>query len=167
VVLLLAAAFVIGLLSAQAAMAAAGDLDPSFGDAGTLLAYSVGGNTAFCCRAAPYPGSKVVALAHFYNSPTVSVMRFDPDGSLDRTFNPGGPTPGIASVTFGGDVSNQPDVGAVAVDSAGRVDITEELFVSNNPTVGIARLTSAGALDGGFNQTGIVQSTLGFSAAVP
>jgi uncharacterized delta-60 repeat protein len=167
VVLLLAAVLVAGLLGPQKATAAAGDLDPSFGNGGTLLADVVGGTTAFCCRVAAYPGGKVLALAHFQNNPTVSVMRFDSDGSLDRTFNPAGPMPGIASVTFGAEVSNQPDGGAIAVDSAGRVVVTEELFVSNNPTLGIARLTPGGAPDSGFSQTGTVQSTLGFTDAIP
>lgn len=161
--LAITAGVVPAFLIASAALAAAGDLDPTFGDAGTLLAYRAGGTSTFCCRVAAYPGGKIVALAHTADSPTVAVIRLNADGSLDRSFN----ATGVATLTFEGDVNNQADLGAIAVDPSGHVVVSESISVSGNRTAVIARLTAAGQLDGAFGHGGIVQSTLGFTDAEP
>ena len=133
--LVLALALPAGLFAdtPRPALAAAGDLDPSFGTGGkvvTDLGLSVGG-TAMAIQA----DGKIVALGG-------GLVRYTPNGSLDPSFGTGGkviPTEGNLVA-----VQLQPDGHIVAAGSAGAI-----VFGVGTVTFALLRYNPDGTLDRG------------------
>src|SRR5689334_18039849 len=100
------------LLPVGRALAAPGDLDTSFSSDGFDVR-NIASDDRGADVAIDHHGRIVVAGTRFFgSSPDFAVARYNPDGTLDTTFNAAG-TPGVKVVTFGGsDV-----VTGVAVDA--------------------------------------------------
>ncbi|HYH68891.1 MAG TPA: hypothetical protein VD866_29630 [Urbifossiella sp.] len=140
--------------------APAGDLDPTFGFAGTgrsVFPFDEDGFTRFDARdSAIQPDGRLVVVGIVRGASAgignrVGVIRLTADGKgLDPTFSANG------MLAFGGSLADVGSPDGVAVDSLGRILITggeDGLFApgSNNYLV---RLTPAGDLDTSFNAAG-------------
>ncbi len=91
-----------------------------------------------------------------------AVARYNPDGSLDKTFN----STGLVTTDFAGRTD---DASAVAVQPDGKIVVVGTVQVGSSSYVfGVARYNSNGTLDTTFNGTGKVTSMVtpsGFSIA--
>src|SRR5437867_9125466 len=74
-----------------AARANPGDLDPSFGTGGQAISPILSGYDVACALVLQ-PDGKLVAAGHAYNANnnTLALVRYNADGSLDRSFGTGG-----------------------------------------------------------------------------
>jgi uncharacterized delta-60 repeat protein len=126
----LIAAFMISTL----ALAAEGDLDPTFGSNGSVL-IGLDGLSGGGVNVVPQPDGKIV-IAGSGNAPILA--RFNLDGALDTTFGTGGK----ANLPFDGVVARQPN-GKLVVGGG----------INNG--FGLARYTSSGILDTTFGTNGI------------
>jgi len=86
-----------------------------------------------------FAGNLVVA-GRLFDAPTVG--RYLPSGTLDPTFNPGGPLPGTQQLPFGGEAN------AVVIDAAGNLVIVGR--EGNNNRFFVARFEPDGDLDTTF-----------------
>jgi uncharacterized delta-60 repeat protein len=131
-----------GLSTGDAARAAAGDLDPSFGNAGivelNLAAGSTTGEAAYDVRL--QSDGTIVTMGRGTNS--VRLSRFLANGSFDGTFGSGG----TIVHTFSGLVAG----GSLAIDGSGRLLVAGALVVDDDRDVFVARFTPAGAIDSSF-----------------
>jgi uncharacterized delta-60 repeat protein len=143
--------------TALPAAAAAGALDPNFGQRGivTVASDSSGGSVAAPSAMLVQPDGKILVVDGS------EILRFNPDGSLDPGFGNGGrvATPLDADVSLGADAALQPD-GKIVV--AGRisvgVDRTDVLVMRFNPD---------GSPDISFGSNGqVVTDPTGDSSAV-
>lgn len=145
----------------QAARAADGELDPTFGSGGKVLTDLSGGVDSLN-EIALQPDGKIVA-AGFYRlsngNAHIELARYNSDGSLDSTFGTGGKVTTIVS-TFGetaNDVVIQPDGKIVIVGSV-------KTPVSGDPAFLAIRYNSNGSLDKSFGSGGIVITNIGDNA---
>jgi uncharacterized delta-60 repeat protein len=129
--------------SAGVAHAAAGELDPSFGDGGTKL-------LPFFAR--PYetlvqPDGKIVLVGEYNQPGNFVVWRLNSDGSPDRTFD----GDGTAIADFG--AKDRP--AAAALQEDGRLVVAG--YTTNDgelPRVAVARFDTDGSLDETFDGDG-------------
>ena len=89
-----------------------------------------------------------------------AVVRFRTDGTLDPSFNPNGPRPGvvITGVSSGFDVNFR-----VAIDRQGRILAAGDAFVGVGAglfDIMLSRYLSDGTLDGSFGNAGVVLTNL-------
>ena len=106
------------------------------------------------------PYGRIVDSSTFFDSQGVrnaAVARLNVDGTLDTTFNPGGPTPGIVIVpgTTGGqfwDGEIEPDGKIVAVGLVQASGSPNEMLLT--------RLNADGSLDASFGSSGVVLEAL-------
>src|SRR5689334_18924613 len=93
-------------ITCQLAQAAAGDLDPTFGTAGTVMT-DISRSTDLANAVAVQPDGKLVVVGQTYKHNDYStedfvVTRYNPNGTLDSTFGSGGRVrtdfPGLAAV---------------------------------------------------------------------
>jgi uncharacterized delta-60 repeat protein len=126
-------------LSPAAALAAPGDLDPSFdGDGKLALPFYAEPKAVFT-----QPDGKILVAGTA--SEDFAVWRFNDDGSPDRSF--GGD--GAAAVGFGG----RDELRAAALQPDGKIVLVGAIDVSSSPAV--ARLTAEGELDATFAPGGL------------
>jgi uncharacterized delta-60 repeat protein len=138
-----------------------GSLDSTFGAGGIALTHDnlnfrVNGQLAI------QPDQKIIIVGTAHPTPTatdlaVAVARFNVDGSLDTTFNPSGPDPGIATVS-----SSTPSPGkgigaqAAAVQSSdGKIIITGSTINTPPSQSLLARFNPDGSLDTTFASGGV------------
>ena len=128
----------------------AGDLDPTFGVGGKVLAQNVGFPVA---DIAVQPNGKIIAVGRLNND--FAVARLNPDGKLDRTFGSGD---GVAQADFGGDrgdfantVAIQPN-GKIVV--GGRLDDSSFTSLADIGGFAVARFNTDGTLDNSFDGNG-------------
>ena len=126
------------MVAAGAALAAPGDLDPSWNGNGKLL-YAAGNDPTVQFDAAAFDAHGLVLVAGVGHG-NMEVMRFEKDGTLDRTFASDG-----VFRTGGGLPS------AIATDSEGRILIASS---QNGSAVRAWRLTPSGQLDTSFHSQG-------------
>jgi uncharacterized delta-60 repeat protein len=132
------------VLESRDVPAVIGALDPSFGAGGKVTA----AGDPFTGVALQSDG-RIVAVGTSGNN--FFVARYNPNGSLDTSFN----GTGAQTIDFGGnDHAN-----AVAIEPNGKIVIVGSTSASTN--VAVARLTSTGALDTTFNSTGKLSIDLG------
>ena len=145
------------------AAAAPGDLDPSFGTSGKVL-QAAGARNAGINAAVKQPDGKIVvagfaeqSASEPYNSDFL-VARFNANGTLDTSFNPGGATPGIQTTPMGNGAADDTAY-AVALGPDGTIYVAGA--TNHSPPAGgassdfaVARYTSAGAPDPGFAEDG-------------
>lgn len=139
---------------AGSALAAPGDLDPSFGNAG-LVTTDFGGRGDFGLAVALQSDGKIVAAGNSSStagafSLSFAVARYNPNGTLDPTFGSGG----TVLTGFGGSLSAAADV---AVQPDGKILAVG--FVAGD--FGIARYNANGMLDPTFGTGGLVTTDFG------
>jgi uncharacterized delta-60 repeat protein len=146
------------LITSQIAQAAAGDLDPTFGTAGTLMT-DISRSTDIANAVAVQADGKLVVVGQTYKHNDYStedfvVTRYNTDGTLDRTFGSHGRVrtdfPGLAAVPSA--VVIQPD-GKIVVAGGAFPLFT---FLGNFELV---RYNPNGSLDASFGNGGIVTTT--------
>jgi uncharacterized delta-60 repeat protein len=144
--------------SVHMAVAAAGDLDPTFGAGGTLMT-DINRSTDIANAVAIQADGKLVVVGETYKNNDFStedfvVTRYNTDGTLDNTFGVRGRVrtdfPGLAAVPSS--VVIQPD-GKIVVAGGAFPLFT---FLGNFE---IVRYNANGSLDGSFGTGGIVTTT--------
>lgn len=152
----------VGIFGVAPALAAPGDLDPSFGNGGVVTTdWSANDSIediAIYPLGSPHAG-KIVAVgevATATKSQTFGVARYNPDGTLDAAFG----TDGLASAVFDSGFGSRAFSVALQDDDkivlAGNVIDTDPQGVGND--FGLARFNSDGSLDGGFGRGGMVRT---------
>jgi uncharacterized delta-60 repeat protein len=86
----------------SAASAAPGVLDPSFDPSGAPPGTAVVASPAAGTAVAVLSDGKIVTAGTDENADEFEVARYNADGTLDTTFDPGGPEPGIVTDTVAG-----------------------------------------------------------------
>jgi uncharacterized delta-60 repeat protein len=155
VLLTTASAALVVLLGGGSALAGAADLDTTFNGTGRVTT-PIGGSDDIATAAVVQPDGKLV-LAGYTDSggnQDVALVRYNPDGSLDTTFNGsgkvitpigGGPDYAVALVL-------QPDGRLVAAGGSSNGSDVDFALVRYNPN---------GSLDTTFNSTGKVTTPIG------
>jgi uncharacterized delta-60 repeat protein len=129
-------------VSAVAADAAPGDLDPSFdGDGKTSIDY---GGDDYANAVAVQPDGKIVLVGSGNANVDFAITRLNPDGSFDTSFD----GDGTVGIDFGGADSAQ----AVALAPDGRIVVAGGTSV--NFAMAVARLNTDGSLDASFDPGG-------------
>jgi uncharacterized delta-60 repeat protein len=132
-----------------------GSLDTSFGSNGNVIVSSLQG------RLAIQPDGKIVEVGGFWNSQQgvqdPAVARLDINGSLDATFNPNGPTPGVLVIVIAGTNGAVFENGVIQPD--GKIVAAG---TSTGPQMLLTRLNADGSLDPTFgsNANGVVLDSL-------
>lgn len=148
--------------SAIRAFAAPGDLDPTFGTGG-LVANSFGSSYSYGAWAiALQPDGKIVAVGDVDLGSTggdFAVMRLNPDGTLDSTFD------GDGKVTT--DFLGYQEAGrAVAIQNDGKIVVGGTVWNASYANFGLVRYNTNGSLDTSFNGTGKVITDWGLAASI-
>jgi uncharacterized delta-60 repeat protein len=154
----------LGLLFSAAGLreskAAAGDLDPRFGNGGKALT-DFSGNDDYAFAVAMQPDGKIVAAGQSGVYPLFhsALTRYNKNGRLDQTFGSGGKV--VAALDAGGD-----GLDALAIQPDGKI-VTAGSLIHDNFTVGfiLARFNTSGTLDQSFGNNGSIVTTFGDSSA--
>jgi uncharacterized delta-60 repeat protein len=133
---------------APPAVAAPGDLDPSFGGDGKVTT-SFGSGAALASGVVIQPDGKMV-VAGGAGDHTFALARFETDGTLDAGFG----TNGKVTVSFGGRACTGEETGA-AIDPIGRVVVAGSTGCRRG-RFALARFSPDGTLDGSFGGDGKV-----------
>ncbi len=130
-----------------------GSLDPGFGNSGTVITDVSGVDKALAV--ARQNDGKIVAVGECQSSSGVDIAlaRYNPDGSLDRTFGSGGKV-----VT---DLGGTDSTRAVVVQSDGKIVIG-----TGNGDFVLVRYNSDGTIDSSFGDSGKVVVDLGSADGV-
>src|SRR3954469_23987160 len=139
------------------ALAADGDLDPSFGTGGKVIT-DFNNSTEWLSRIALQPDGKIVAIGESSaptDFPKFALARYTPDGSLDATFGNGGKViTVIAQVReYAHGLVLLPD-GKIMI--SGSIDQPTE----SDTSFALLRYNSDGSLDTTFGQGGIVKTNI-------
>jgi uncharacterized delta-60 repeat protein len=149
---------VIALLP-SVAVAAPGDLDPSFGDSGHVTTV-VGSEDSSASDVLVLADGRIVVGG--YSGATgarqFTLARYDADGVLDATFGTGG----IVTTAIG--ATSQ--VAAILVQPDGMILAGGLADFGSGPRFALARYDSVGVLDPGFGTGGVVTTTIGSDAAL-
>jgi uncharacterized delta-60 repeat protein len=151
------AAFVLTcfIISSQAAQAAAGDLDPTFGNGGKVKT-DINRSTDIANAVAVQADGKLVVVGQTYQNNDYStedfvVTRYNPDGTLDNTFGSRGKVrtdfPGLAAVPS-----------AVVIQGDGKIVVAGGAFplFTFAGNFQLVRYNANGSLDTSFGNGGIV-----------
>ncbi|HEU4664518.1 MAG TPA: delta-60 repeat domain-containing protein [Dokdonella sp.] len=143
---------------ATTAIAAEGDLDPTFGDGGFRLAGILDGSAAIVAGMAVQPDGKIV-ICETEGSTALDffVARFTADGAVDTSFSFDGHT----TVDFSG---GSDTCSGLVVQSDGKIVVVGTTIPdqSSNSDFAIARLNSDGTLDTAAFGNGTGKSVVGF-----
>ncbi len=135
-----------------------GTLDLSFGSLGRVITAANGSGDDITTSIALAPDGKIVVAGYSVILPGIatfsSVVRYNPNGTLDTTFN----NSGKLLAGFGG---LDERVYSVAVQSNGKIVIGGTSNVSGASRFALARLNIDGSLDSTFNGTGIQATAFG------
>jgi uncharacterized delta-60 repeat protein len=136
-----------------------GTLDTSFG-AGGKVTTAVGSGNDEAYAVAVQPNGRIVTGGY---APTASnndflVARYNPNGTLDTTFNPGGTKPGTVTTDFGG---GNDAVNGIAVQPDGKVVAAGQAVPPLSlAEVALARYNADGSLDTSFGNGGKVTTSI-------
>lgn len=131
-----------------------------------LLFLEIRGNSSVAQSVAIDNNNKLVVGGFFDNGTNTdfALARYNPDGSLDTTFNENGPQPGIVVTDI---LGGNDEINAVVIDNNNNIVVagSSESFIDNiNGTaelsITVARYTPAGTLDTSFGVNGIVRTTI-------
>jgi len=132
-----------------------GSLDTGFGDKGIVTtAVGVVGNDA---RAVTVQGDGRIVLVGAATSivaPSFALIRYDPDGSLDTTFD----GDGIVTTDIG---VHQAFASAVAIQGDGKIVAVGDSYNGINPVFAVVRYNRDGSRDTTFDGDGIVTTSVG------
>jgi uncharacterized delta-60 repeat protein len=144
-------------VSVRVAHATDGGLDPTFGTDGRVLT-DFNNSQDFLYRVAVQPDGKIVAIGDSSgtSSPRFALARYNPDGSLDLTFGPGGK---VTTVLASGRESATgllllPDGKILISGSIDQPSLSDTSFA-------LVRYNSDGSLDTTFGQGGLVTTNVG------
>ncbi|MBV8361646.1 MAG: hypothetical protein JO189_27480 [Deltaproteobacteria bacterium] len=133
------------------AFAAAGSLDPTFGNRGKVLTSLHNCGTAICIAdpigAFLQPDGNIVVGVRS----AASVLRYLNNGSLDPNFGSNGVA--LVPKALGAEA-------AIILQEDGKIVVAGENAVTNGTAVTVARLNSNGTLDANFGSDGIAAATL-------
>lgn len=138
--------------------AAAGDLDPTFGNGGKVTTDFFGVNDPANAMVVQSDGK--IVLAGSYNSGAnqgFAVARYRINGGLDTTF--GGTGKVLTDFSGGGDGAF-----ALALQADGKIVAAGAAVIGGNSHFGLARYNSNGSLDASFGLGGKVTTDFGFGA---
>lgn len=160
-----AALATLAMLASHAAVAAEGDIDPSFGDAGLAMTGLIDVSAAVCGPLVQPDGKILVCNTRLANGSSGSdffVARFTADGQLDPTFSFDGKTTIDFDAGAGIDAA-----GAMALYPDGRIIVvgttaSSATFGSQTRDFAIARLLPDGGLDTSFG-SGTGKKTVAFN----
>ncbi len=146
------------LLLVSPALAAAGDLDPTFGSSGTVTTSLGSGDDVLVAVAIQPSDQKIVAVGHTASGSgdDWAVVRYNPNGTLDATFGSGG----IVTTSFG---SFTDHAHAVAIDAGGKIVVAGYADDGTSHDFAVARYTTTGSLDVSFGVGGIRTTSFGSS----
>jgi len=145
------------LLRLTPAVAASGDLDPSFGDGGVVTTSIARGSVVLALL--QQPDAKLVAAGDAGGD--FGLARYHLDGSLDTSFGTGGTVRTFLSPDSdaAAAIVQQSD-GKLVVAGATRI-VTE---FTSTPAIGLARYNGDGSLDATFGSGGVVVTNVGASS---
>ena len=145
-----------------------GTLDTTFDGDGKVTT-PIGTSTDQARSIAIQTDGKIIA-AGFSNNGTnndFALVRYNPDGSLDTTFNPTGPIPGIVTTPIG---SGNDQANAVAIQADGKIIAAGNSDIGTNTDFALVRYNPDGSLDTTFDGDGKVITPIGtgndFASAV-
>ncbi len=141
-----------------------GTLDTTFNATGRVLTdFGVGSGDFATAEVIQADGKIVVGgLSDASGIPyDFALARYNPNGTLDLTFN----ATGKVLTDFSGSGSND-TLQALAIQSDGKIVATGQSIVSGRPSFAVARYTMTGNLDGTFNATGKVLTTFDSGSAM-
>ena len=148
------------LMACGVAAAADGDLDPTFGNGGFMVAGVTGANFLLPPKPAVQPDGKILYCSRIDTGGSTGadflIVRFNADGSLDSTFN----FDGRVTVDFD---NNTDGCNAIAVQPNGKIVAVgaSEPSGTFNYDFAIARLNADGTLDSTFG-AGTGKTTVAF-----
>ena len=144
------------LVLASPALAAAGDLDPTFGSSGTVTTSVGPGDDVLVAVAIQPSDQKILAVGYTASGSGDNwlVIRYNPNGTLDATFGSGG----IVTTSFG---SGTDHAHAVAIDANGNIVVAGYSDNGTSHDFAVARYTTAGALDATYGNAGVTTTSLG------
>ncbi len=153
----------LALLASHSGLAAAGDLDPAFGQGGKVST-DLGQSNDLAYNMALQPDGKIIAVGiRFVGNDAVTgdfaVVRYNSDGSLDQTFGNGG----FVVTDFGLTETAL----AVAIQADGKIVVAGGTYPTF-PFLGlfaVARYNSDGSLDNTFGGGGLVRTGFGSEGA--
>ncbi len=134
-------------------------IDATFGYNGKVMtAINVSGNSIGNATAIQGDG-KIVAVGgcDYANGYDFTLVRYNPDGTLDNTFGLNGIVREGIGITD--DVAN-----SVAIQNDGKIIAAGSTIVGNNTDFALARYNTNGNLDSTFGSNGIVITPVGFSS---
>ncbi|MFF1658467.1 calcium-binding protein [Streptomyces sp. NPDC058255] len=158
VVSTVAAALALVVALPGSALAAPGDLDPSFGSGGTVTVDR--GTSESGADVALQPDGKIVTVGtniqNGASSGDFSVLRHNADGSIDTSFGSGGE---VVTDMAGG----QDGAGGVALQPDGKIVVVGTSEIPDNGCCWftVARYNANGTLDTGFGDGGWVRADFG------
>ena len=136
------------VLLPQLCLAAAGDLDPAFGNNGKVITHFSSGY-AVIYGMAFQPDGKIVTVGATetggLSGRDFALARYNPDGSLDSSFD----NDGLVVTDFGG---RDEAAASVVIQADGKIVVAG----NTNKDFAIARYTSNGGLDLSFGHNGLV-----------
>ena len=137
-----------------------GTLDPTFDSSGKVLTdLSASGSYDQAHALVIQPDGKIVAagLSLANGNADFAIVRYNPNGTLDSTFNSTGKV--LTDLSGSG---SQDEASAIAIQSDGRIVAAGDSAVGGgDPDFAIARYMPDGTLDGTLNSTGSVLTDFG------
>src|SRR5262245_40663464 len=154
---LLLAACLLAILLIPAAQATPGALDSSFGQGGKVTT-SLGSGYNVAKALVQQPDGRLVAAGSGSNGSNndYALARYNPDGSLDTTFNGTGKV--TTAIGPGGDGAYD-----LALQPDGKLVAAGVSYNGANDDFSLVRYNSNGSLDTSFNGTGKVTTAIGSS----
>jgi uncharacterized delta-60 repeat protein len=138
----------------RTALAADGDLDPTFGNGGKVVT-DFTSSTDWMSRIAVQPDGKIVAIGDTHPSHRGALARYNPDGTLDATFGNGGKVITVANVReSAAGLLILPDG---KIMTCGSIDLPN----STNTSFLLLRFNSDGSVDPTFGNGGMVTTNIG------
>jgi uncharacterized delta-60 repeat protein len=138
----------------RTALAADGDLDPTFGNGGKVVT-DFTSSTDWMSRIAVQPDGKIVAIGDTHPSHRGALARYNPDGTLDPTFGNGGKVITVANVReSAAGLLILPDG---KIMTCGSIDLPN----STNTSFLLLRFNSDGSVDPTFGNGGMVTTNIG------
>jgi len=138
-------------------VAASKDVDLAFGPTGKIMTAVGRGNANAQSIAVQRDGKIVVAgVAFTAHKSDFALVRYNTDGSLDKTFN----RTGKVTTTIGGSAG----ANSVAVQSDGKIVVAGHSADAGKQDFALVRYNTDGSLDTTFNRTGKVTTTIGDGA---
>lgn len=134
-----------------------GALDTTF-DGDGILTTDIGGGNNFAQAVALQPDGKIVAAGSSrdtVNSDDFAVVRYNPDGTLDNTFD----GDGIATANIA--AANSDAAFAVTIQPDGKILLAGQTFNGSLTKIAVVRLNANGSPDTTFDGDGIVVTSIG------